>query len=86
MYSLFKYIQFFHNSFSIILCRTYRYNAVNIEEDLTRRWRYLTKKHNYEMINQEPRIGLNGMWKQEVRDIEQFAKALDASTGKNTYA
>ena len=54
-------------------CRTYRYNALNIEEDLTRRWRYLTKKYNYEMINQEPRIGLNGMWKEEYREIERSA-------------
>ena len=62
---------FFHAC--IFLIRTYRYKPLSAGEDEINRWRVLTKKFHYEMINQEPRIGINGMWKMEVNDLDKKA-------------
>nr|XP_002131646.1 chondroitin sulfate synthase 3-like isoform X1 [Ciona intestinalis] len=61
--------------------RTYKYKPLAHSEDLTNRWRMLTHKHQYEMINQEPRVGLNGMWRVEVNQAEQQAKHIAIKNG-----
>ena len=58
-----------------LFIRSYRYKPLSADEDEINRWRLLTKKYHYEMINQEPRVGVNGMWKEEVNAVD--AKAIE---------
>jgi len=62
--------------------RSYRYKAQSSAEGEASRWRYLTQKYNYEMINQEPRIGLNGMWREEVQNVDKVGQTLVRSHGR----
>nr|CAB3230942.1 chondroitin sulfate synthase 3-like [Phallusia mammillata] len=68
--------------------RSYRYKPLSSVEDETHRWRFLTSRHNYEITNQEPRIGLNGMWKREVDEVDKISKVFirthDSNTKKST--
>ncbi|XP_076820932.1 uncharacterized protein LOC143466180 [Clavelina lepadiformis] len=64
--------------------RSYRYTPLSATEDEIGRWRFLTEKYNYEMINQEPRVGLNGMWKLEVNRVKtQGEKFINDHDSKN---
>ena len=52
--------------------RSAKYIPTKVEEQSVNRWKYFTSKHLYEMINQDPRIGLNGMWRQEVETVNKY--------------
>lgn len=63
--------------------RSYPYKAQNVAEDILSRWRFVTKKHMFENINGEPRVGLNGMWRQESESVQKLIPGLiSAPTGK----
>ncbi|XP_039249648.2 chondroitin sulfate synthase 1-like [Styela clava] len=63
--------------------RTYPYKPQNVAEDILSRWRYVTKKHMFENINGEPRVGLNGMWREERESIEKFVTKYGSSRNDN---
>ena len=65
-----------------IFFSSYRYKPLSAAEDELNRWRLLTKKYHYEMINQEPRIGINGMWKIEFTAVDKKAKEYLLEHGK----
>ena len=56
----------------ITINRSIAYKPTEVASQEVNRWKYFTQKHLYEMINQDPRIGLNGMWRLEVEEVNKY--------------
>lgn len=54
--------------------RKYPYKSQNSKEGMVNRWEVVSEKHRFEMINEEPRIGLIGMHNLEKIEIDSVAK------------
>jgi len=56
--------------------RSFEFKPRKIDDDVTRRFALMTSSHRYEMLTGEPRIGLNGVWRQEVEKVKSFGEKL----------
>ncbi|XP_019630466.1 PREDICTED: chondroitin sulfate synthase 3-like [Branchiostoma belcheri] len=49
------------------------------------RWYYFTEKHLYENLDDDPRIGLIGRWKEDVQDIQEQAVRIISKEEKTQW-
>jgi len=59
-----------------LITRSFEFKPRKIDDDVTRRFALMTSSHRYEMLTGEPRIGLNGVWRQEVEKVKSFGEKL----------